>query len=81
MAQYPKYDFSNPSLNYETVLDTTKEMYADLNHQGGCCVSKNIESVFNQVNTLLMASEIDINDEDRFKADVKSAYLLLYSIV
>jgi len=83
MATYPKYDFNDPDLNYDDVFATTIDMYSDLNAQKGCCVSKGLKDTFSQANTFITLASFDKDNlnMERYKSDVKSAYLLLYSKV
>ena len=86
MAKYPKYDFSDPNLDYNSVLQTDQMMYSDILHQGtGCCKSKSVNDILSQVDVLLQSASIDgditsdLYNEERWKEDVKDAYLLLQS--
>lgn len=79
MATYPRYDFSDPDLDYSLVEQTIKQMYADLNSQKGCCNSSKTDKTLCQIDGILQAMEIDYdaNDMVRYENDVKSAYILL----
>lgn len=82
MSQYPKYDFTNPNLNYDEVLDTAFRIYSDLLAKEGCCVQQNVDDAINRSTHYLFIAPFDkINNTVRYKADAKSAYLLLYSVI
>lgn len=79
---YQKYDFTDPTLDYDTVFQTVQEMYADLYHSPNpCCKPKSIASTLCEVDTILQCVVIDQTDVVRYQSDVKSAYLLLYPLV
>lgn len=80
--QYPKYNFADPSLDYDLVLETTLLMLSDSLAQDGCCPSARIEKVYQEIFPYLYIAPYDkINNTERYKADVKSAYLTLYPVV
>lgn len=84
MPTYKVFNFSDPNLDYNEVLQETQLMYSDLTSQSkGCCHSRAIEDVLCEVDKLLQAASIDSDNDDdiRFQNDVKVAYKLLYAIV
>jgi len=80
---FPTVDFSNPLLNYSLVESYVKQMYAYVVHTGeACCKSVGVNKKLSQVDVILQAMQIDeaAGDTVRYKADVKAAYLLLYTL-
>lgn len=81
---YPRYDFSDVNLNYNTVNTTVNDMYSDLLSSGGCCCgNKKTDGILDQADLLMKGIEIDFNngDDARYKSGVKSAYLILFNYV
>lgn len=83
MAEYPKYDFTDPDLDYDVVRATQDAMYSDLLHLGDiCCKSPKIERAFCQVDPMRSSMDWDKNNNyERYKDDVKSSYLILYPLL
>jgi len=83
MAEFPKYNFADPTLNYSLVENTTKEMFAYIVHNGqSCCKSTRTNKALSEAVIFLQCMEIDeaANDTLRYKADVKAAYQTLYPL-
>lgn len=85
---WPKYNFNDPALDYDQVLITNKQMYSYLNNETNCCKGGSLESKLCNIDNLMQASYIDgditspqLYNYERYKADVKSAYLILYKLV
>jgi hypothetical protein len=73
---YPQYTFDEDT-NYDTVLVTVNQMYSDTLTPEGCCCSSGDERVLDSVVPILFAVSIDEAVEERYKSDIKSAYLIL----
>lgn len=84
MSQFPIYNFNDPDLDYDAVQVTNKQMLRYLNAQGmvACCKPVPVENVLTQARNIMYAADLDkvAPDEVRYKADVKSAYLLMYPL-
>lgn len=86
MSQFPVYTF-NEDTDYAEVLKTNQRMYSYLNSNIGCCKGKSLTEQLCIVDRLLQATyidgnvDVDLHNEDRWKADIKAAYLLLYKLV
>lgn len=88
MANFPVYNFNDPTLDYSEVEVTVDQMYSYLISKTSCCKGKSLTENLCVVNGLMRAIDIDgdINNTDlynyeRYKADVKAAYQLLYILV
>jgi len=81
MPTYPKYDFSDPTLNYSDVEATVMEMYSYLNAQHGCCKPRKIQDALCEVDSIQFITPYDEdNNTDRWELDVKTSYLILYPL-
>lgn len=77
---YNRYVFDDDT-DYEAVLATTNQMYSDtLTPSGGCC-TKQGASILDKVNPILFSIPIDATDLTKYKSDIKSAYLILYTFL
>lgn len=87
MANFPIYNFSDPSLDYNMVQVTVKEMLSFIvEGKGTGSIKSYVKSVLAEVNPVLTAMRYnsslstELNDVTRWKANVKTAYLTLYSL-
>lgn len=85
MALFPKYNFKDPSLNYNTVETTVKQMHSYINRKRFQGELKPIaEAVLFKVNPVLTAmrfdSASDLNNIASWKKDVEFSYKMLYPL-
>lgn len=87
MANFPVYNFNDSTLDYDQVEFTVKQMYSYLNNETTCCKGVSLTSQLCKVDSLMQAmyidgsDDLDLYNEERWKADVKAAYLTLYNLV
>lgn len=84
---FPHYTFNNET-DYDAVWLTTQQMYSYLISKTSCCKGKSLTENLCVVNGLMRAIDIDgdidnpdLYNYERYKADVKAAYQLLYILV
>jgi len=84
---FPTYNFNDPSLDYDMVQVTVKEMLSFIiEGKGTGSIQSYVKSVLAEVNPILSAmrynsDEVEqLNYVDRWKANVKTAYLTLYPL-
>jgi hypothetical protein len=78
---FPKYDFTDVSLNYVTVYETDKDMYNALLAVGGICPGRTVNDILKTSDRLMTGISIDPVNSARYKENVKKLYLLLYPVV
>lgn len=77
MASYPVLPFDDET-NWNEVEVLLFELFSDLNAQGGCCKSKNVDKAFSQAMPFLQLIPFDrVNNTQRWQNDIKSAYQIL----
>lgn len=84
---FPVYNFSDPSLDYNMVEVTVKEMLSFIiEGKGTGSIKPYTKATLAEVNPVLTAMRYnsdatgDLNDVQRWKANVKTAYLTLYPL-
>lgn len=75
----------NGSTNWSTTETIVKNMVSYINSLGeGCCTSKAVQSVLNQVNPILTAMRYDspteLNNPTRWQADIEASYRLIWPL-
>ena len=76
----PKIVF-NDSTNYDDVQLVVLEMLSYLQAQNGCCGTNTISKALTDVANIQANVPYDkANNTERYQEDVKSSYLLLYSL-
>lgn len=83
--------FENPNTFFSGTIDYSegetivKNMVSYINSLGeGCCTSKAVQSVLNQVNPILTAmlydSPSELDNSARWQNDIEASYRLLYPL-
>jgi len=78
---YEKYNFSDPELDYSSVNTTVLQMYSQLRGQNRCCGSPMVLKLLSQVADIMFIAPFDLEENtERYEADVRTSYKLLYPL-
>ena len=84
---FPIFDFTNPSVDYNAAQIAVKQMYSYLiEGKGTGKVKPYLKSVLAEINPILTVMKYnsadagELNNNTRWKANVKTAYLTLYPL-